>query len=553
MSEHDLHAATCPALNDEQLPALATCGLASEQRYSAGQKLVQAGERSSNFHIIQSGEVDVVDESANWGEPHVITTLRRGEFTGEVASLTGGPSFVSYVARTDVAVLEMTLEHLREVINRFPAIGDLLLQAFIARRHILRESGAFGGLRVVGSRYSKDSWRVRDFLSKNQVPFSWLDIEEDSTVAELLKRLNVQPQDTPVVMWGRKLLLRNPTEEQLADVLGLNAMPSGKSVCDLAIVGAGPAGLAAAVYAASEGLNTLVFDSRAPGGQAGLSMRIENYLGFPTGVTGAELAERAVVQAGKFGARIIVPVSATGLEFNSDKYTTVRLSNGDQVTAKCVLIATGAEYRRLSAKGIDRFEGAGVYYAATRTELSFCAGADVAVVGGGNSAGQGAVFLSAHTQMVYVIVRSSDLRKDMSEYLAWRIEHTPNIKVLLNTEVLELHGDKQLGAATVRKNATDETQQLRIRALFSFIGAMPRTGWLAKEIETDAKGFIRTGPTLAQSPHWTAHRQPFLLETSRPGVFAAGDVRLDSVKRVASAVGEGSMTVKFVSEHLKDL
>jgi thioredoxin reductase (NADPH) len=282
-------------------------------------------------------------------------------------------------------------------------------------------------------------------------------------------------------------------------------------------------------------------------------MCIENYLGFPAGITGAELAERAVLQAGKFGAKIVVPVSVIGLQFK-DKYTTLQLDNGALVTAKCVLIATGAEYRKLSAAGCEQFEGRGVYYAATPTEAPLCAGVDVIVVGGGNSAGQAAVFLSQHSHMVYVLVRSNNLRKDMSEYLAWRLEHTRNIKVLLNTEVQRvIPSDKQgeqMAGVLIRTNG--EMKELPARALFSFIGAVPRTPWLAKEIETDAKGFIRTGASVANSPSWTAKRQPFPLETSRPGVFAAGDVRLDSVKRVASAVGEGAMAVKLVFEHLKD-
>jgi thioredoxin reductase (NADPH) len=524
----------------------------THKRYAAGQKLLEVGDQYAGFFIVLSGEVEVVAETDS-DEAHRVTMLRRGEFTGEAAILTGGPSYVSYIARTDCEVLEMSVQALRQLINQQPAVGDILLQAFIARRHILRESGSFRGLRVIGSRFSRDSWRVRDFLSKNQVPFAWLDVEEDPSVAELLKQSGLSVNDTPVVALGHnKALLRNPSEQQLAELLALNVMPTG-GVCDLAVIGAGPAGLAAAVYAASEGLSVLVFDTRAAGGQAGQSMCIENYLGFPAGITGAELAERAVLQAGKFGAKIVVPVSVIGLQFK-DKYTTLQLDNGALVTAKCVLIATGAEYRKLSAAGCEQFEGRGVYYAATPTEAPLCAGVDVIVVGGGNSAGQAAVFLSQHSHMVYVLVRSNNLRKDMSEYLAWRLEHTRNIKVLLNTEVQRvIPSDKQgeqMAGVLIRTNG--EMKELPARALFSFIGAVPRTPWLAKEIETDAKGFIRTGASVANSPSWTAKRQPFPLETSRPGVFAAGDVRLDSVKRVASAVGEGAMAVKLVFEHLKD-
>jgi thioredoxin reductase (NADPH) len=551
-SETDLHAATCPQLSEEQLRLLDSYGLGTHKRYAARQKLIEVGDHHAGFFIVLSGQVEVVAETDS-NELRRVTMLRRGEFTGEAANITCGPSFVSYIARTDCEVLEMSVEALRQLINQQPSVGDILLQAFIARRHILRESGSFRGLRVIGSRFSRDSWRVRDFLSKNQVPFAWLDVEEDPSVAELLKQSGLSVNDTPVVALGHnKALLRNPSEQQLADLLALNAMPTG-GVCDLAVIGAGPAGLAAAVYAASEGLSVLVFDSRAPGGQAGQSMCIENYLGFPAGITGAELVERAVLQVGKFGAKIVVPVSVTGVQFK-DKYTTLQLDNGALVTAKCVLIATGAEYRKLSAAGCEQFEGRGVYYAATPTEAPMCAGADVVVVGGGNSAGQAAVFLSQHSHTVYMLVRGNNLRKDMSEYLAWRLEHTLNIKVLLNTEVQRVipseRNGEQMAAVLIRTNG--EMKELPVRALFSFIGAVPRTSWLAKEIETDAKGFIRTGPSIANSPSWTAKRQPFPLETSRPGVFAAGDVRLDSVKRVASAVGEGAMAVKLLFEHLKD-
>jgi thioredoxin reductase (NADPH) len=549
MAGHDLHTSAFPKLNDAQMAALGRCANAMLNWYGKGQKLIEAGDRDFKFFVVNTGEIEVVDESGETAK--TIAILRRGEFTGDVAHLTGGPSLVSVVARTDSESYEVSAEGVREIINRFPDLGDVILQAFIARRQLLREPGNFTGLRVIGSRYSRDTLRIRDFLSKNRVPFTWLDLEADPDVDQVLKQFGVTETETPVIAWGRKLLLRNPSNRELAEALGIRR-PLEKAVYDLIVVGAGPAGLAAAVYAASEGLDTLVLERMGPGGQAGRSMRIENYLGFPTGVSGSELAERAVVQAGKFGARLPVPTPVINLGFDS-AYPVLRLDDGETVTAKCLLIATGADYRRLVAEGCEQFEGSGVYYAATSTEAPVCRGANVLVVGGGNSAGQAAVFLAGIARKVYILIRGDDLYKDMSSYLARRIEQTPNIDVLLNTTVRRMSGDNHLREVEIINNKTGEVRTLKTVALFSFIGAVPRTDWLPTEIERDDKSFIRTGATVAESPHWTARRQPFLLETSRPGVFAAGDVRSGSVKRVASAVGEGAMAIMFVHEYLKGL
>jgi thioredoxin reductase (NADPH) len=324
------------------------------------------------------------------------------------------------------------------------------------------------------------------------------------------------------------------------------------TVYDLAIVGSGPAGLAAAVYGASEGLSTIVLESTAPGGQAGSSMRIENYLGFPTGITGGELTDRAVLQAEKFGARISIPTPISKLSFDK-AYSVLELDGGESVTAKCLLIATGAEYRRLNVEHCSRFEGAGVYYAATANEVEMCRGTDVVLVGGGNSAGQAAVYLSQNARKVFLLIRGDDLCKSMSSYLAHRIMNTPNIEILRCTEVAAMSGDDHLSSIEILDKVAGKKRTIETVAVFSFIGATPRTDWLPAEIERDDKSFVRTGITLADSPHWKLKRQPFLLETSRPGVFAAGDVRSGSVKRVASAVGEGSMSVQFVHEYLKTM
>jgi len=549
MAEHDLQSVAFPKLNKAQMAALDRCLLTRRQRYRDGETLFKVGDRDFKFFVVKSGKVEIVDESGE--TPRTIAVQGPGEFTGDVAQLTGGPAIVNAIARGDCEVYEVLPDALRKLINDHPELGDVILQAFIARRQLLSESGEFVGLRVIGSRYSRDTFRVREFLAKNRVPFTWFDLEADPQVKELLKRFGVSENDTPVVAWGNKLILRNPANLELAEALGIRR-PLEQTTYDLAVVGAGPAGLAAAVYGASEGLNTVVLERTGPGGQAGRSMRIENYLGFPTGITGSELADRAAIQASKFGAQISVPTPVTALTFDQ-AYSVLQLEGKETIVAKCVLIATGADYRRLTVEGSERFEGCGVYYAATPIEAQLCRGSEAVVVGGGNSAGQAAVFLAGQVRKVYLVIRGDDLYKNMSSYLACRIEDTPNIEVLRNTEVRRLVGDGYLTSVELIDNKTGETRTIRAPALFSFIGAIPRCDWIPPEIERDDKGFVRTGPAVAQSPHWTAKRQPFLLETSRPGVFAAGDVRAGSIKRVASAVGEGAMTVQFVHEYLKEM
>jgi thioredoxin reductase (NADPH) len=549
MNEHNLLSVAFPTLDETQIGLLARCTHAGLKRFRDGETLFAVGDRNMSFFIVKSGEVEIVDYSGD--APKTVTIHRPGEFTGDISHLTGLPAVVSAVARGECEAYEITGDALRPALNQCPAISDIILQAFIARRQLLRESPNFTGLRVIGSRYSPDTFRVRDFLAKNRILFTWVDIETDPNVDRLLKQFGVTESDTPVVACGRMLLLRNPSNRQLADAIGIR-QPLEELVYDLVVVGAGPAGLAAAVYGASEGLATAVLETTAPGGQAGSSMRIENYLGFPTGLTGSELAGRAILQANKFGAHLSVPTPVNRLSFEN-AYTVVHLDGGETVTAKCLLIATGADYRRLNVEGSERFEGTGVYYAATVAEAELCQGAQIIVVGGGNSAGQAAVFLSGHARRVLLLIRGDDLYKSMSSYLAQRIWQTGNIELVCNTTIRRMNGETHLSSVDIVDSKTAEERTVETQAVFSFIGADPRTGWLPTEIERDAKGFIRTGADLSRSPYWTSGRHPFLLETSRPGVFAAGDVRSGSVKRVASAVGEGAMAVQFVHERLKHM
>jgi thioredoxin reductase (NADPH) len=507
------------------------------------------GDRIFKFFIVKSGEIEILDYSGD--APKTIAIHHKGEFTGDISHLTGTPAIFTAIARSNCEVFEISGEALRHVLNQCPGLSDIILQAFIARRQLLRESPNFIGLRVIGSRYSPDTFRVRDFLSRNRVLFTWTDLETEPQVDLLLKSFGVTQADTPVVACAHMLLLRNPSNKKLADEVGIHRQLD-QTVFDLLVVGAGPAGLAAAVYGASEGLRTAVLDATAPGGQAGSSMRIENYLGFPTGLTGAELTDRATLQANKFGAHLSIPTAASRLSFENG-YATLDAGGGEPIVAKCLLIATGAQYRKLDVPGVERFEGTGLYYAATPAEALLCRGFPVIVAGGGNSAGQAAVFLAGHASRVLLLIRGNDLNKNMSSYLVNRIEQTPNIELHCNTTIRRMAGNSHLKEVEIANSASAHPQTIETPAVFSFIGATPRTDWLPIDVERDAKGFVRTGAALAESPHWAAARAPFLLETSRRGVFAAGDVRAGSVKRVASAVGEGAMAVQFVHEYLKEM
>jgi thioredoxin reductase (NADPH) len=537
-----------PRLSEAQIETLARHG--EQQRVEPGEVLFREGDKGYDFFVVLDGKVMVV--SGYGGEERMIAAHGPRRFLGELSLLTGQAAFFTAVVREPGEVLVVPVERLRALVTQDTVLGDIVLRAYLLRREMLIGLGA--GFQMVGSRYSPHSRRLREFAARNRLPYRWIDLEEDEAAEALLNELGVAPEETPVVIWRGNQVLRNPSNEVLAQLIGLRAQSVAEDVCDLLVVGAGPAGLAAAVYGASEGLGTVALDAVATGGQAGTSPRIENYLGFPSGISGAELADRAEIQAEKFGARISVPAEATALD-ERDGYYIVRFNDGSEATARTVLITTGARYRRLDVPRLEELEGTCVYYAATMMEAHLCRGDPVAVVGGGNSAGQATLFLAQHTPKVTLLIRHEDLGRDMSRYLADRIERSPKVEVLRTTEVRELVGDRALEALVVENNQTGARRRIEARELFVFIGAKPHTGWLGDKLALDDRGFVLTGRAArpeGKGEGQDAGHEPYLLETSLPGVFAAGDVRNGSIKRVASAVGEGAMTIRLVHARLQD-
>jgi thioredoxin reductase (NADPH) len=538
-----------PRLSADQLDRLATYG--AVRRFAAGDVLIEAGVPIEHFYAVTEGAVDVV-RPVGGGEEYIVSH-GPGEFIGDVHTLSGRRSVVRARARTAGAALEVSRDHLLTVIQVDAELSAILMRAFILRRAALMASGR-GDVVIVGSTHSTGTLRLKEFLARNGYPYSYLDLDRDPEAQHVVDRFRVTPDSIPIVMCPGNAILLNPSNAALAECLGLNQAVDDVKVRDVIIVGAGPAGLAAAVYAASEGLDALVIETTAPGGQAGSSSKIENYLGFPTGVSGNELAARAYTQAEKFGAEILIAKTAVSLSCAVRPYA-VELDGGLRLHTRAVIIATGAQYRRLPLPNLDRFEGAGVYYGATYIESQLCANEDVIVVGGGNSAGQAAVFLS-QTSHVHVMVRREGLAETMSRYLIRRIEESPRITLHPYTELVDLEGGEHLERVSWRNTQTGEIDTRDIRHLFLMTGAVPNTAWLQGCLVTDPQGFIKAGSDLTHDDlmhaAWPLSRHPFLLETSLPGVFAVGDVRFGNVKRVASAVGEGSVSVSLVHRFLAE-
>jgi thioredoxin reductase (NADPH) len=529
-----------PRLNDAQLLELTALGTRRPTR--AGEVLYRAGETSDEFIVILDGHATVVQDLGP--EQRVIAVHGPHRFLGEIGLLTGQPFFLNNVAREPGEVLSVPVDDLRGLVTSDPRLADLILRAFLIRRSLHLSLGA--GFAIIGSRYSADTRRLREFAARNRLPHQWIDLESDTDADRLLRELGIDRDQTPVVIWHGEVL-RNPDNGVLAAAFGLRHTPPSQSVFDLIVVGAGPAGLAAAVYGASEGLSTVVLEAVAAGGQAGTSSKIENYLGFPAGISGGELAERAVIQARRFGAELTVPATAVALEAE-DGHHVVRLESGEHVGGHAVVIASGVRYRKLGLPREDEFEPTSIYYAATEMEANLCRGDPVVVVGGGNSAGQATVFLAQHAGQINFIVQSNDLERDMSRYLADRIRQTPGVQVWLGSEVRELHGDKALTEVVIENLKTGERRAVPAKAMFVFIGNSPHVQWLRDCVALDEHGFVLTGSQLEATHPSDAGRK--LLETSRPGVFAAGDIRSGSVKRVAAAVGDGALAVRLVHEHL---
>ena len=532
-------AQTFPRLSAEMAGRLARYG--KEERLTQGAVVFERGERSVDFFFVLDGAIEIYDMDRD-GKPRVFTTHATRQFTGEMDLFNDRQILVSGRAGTDSQVVRVKRADFRRLVTAEPDIGEIIMRAFILRRVGLIRHGQ-GGVVLIGPGHGGDTLRLQRFLTRNGYPHRLLDTEADPDAGGFLACFELSPDQLPVVISSDERVLRNPSNSALADDLGLTEQFDPAKVYDVAVVGAGPAGLAAAVYAASEGLGTIVVEGMAPGGQAGTSSKIENYLGFPTGISGQALAGRAQAQAQKFGARLAISRSVTGVDCAERPYR-LSLEDGHAVRACAVIIATGARYRKLNVANYEKYEGQGIHYAATAMEEKLCANEEVVVVGGGNSAGQAAVFLSRGAAHVHVLVRADGLAASMSDYLVQRIDQSPKITLHTGVEITKLEGDDRLRQVTWANRKTGENQTHDIRNVFVMIGAEPNTEWLDGCLELDGKGFVQTG----KDADGQALRSPYA--TTRPGVFAVGDVRSGSVKRVASGVGEGSVVVQAVHQFL---
>jgi thioredoxin reductase (NADPH) len=539
-----------PTLSCAQVARIASHGVI--RPITRGEVLIEGGQTDVPFFVVKAGEVEVIRPS-DLGDL-LIAIVRAAQFTGDISMILGRPALMRLRVSESGEVVQLTRDQMHALIQADAEMSEVLMTALIYRRVELVAQG-IGDALLIGSAHSAATLRMKAFLTRNGHPFRYLDVDRDADVRDLLDRFRVDFGDLPVLICRGEAVLKNPANQEIADSLGFNARIDHAHQRDVVIVGAGPAGLAAAVYAASEGLDALVLETSSPGGQAGSSSRIENYLGFPTGISGQDLAERAYAQAQKFGADIMIAKSAAELTCQRGAYG-VRLEDGATISARTVIIATGARYRKPPLANLGRFEGVGVYYNATfMEEAQLSDGDEVIVVGGANSAGQAAVFLARTGRRVHVLVRSNSLSETMSRYLLRRIEESPTIQIRTRTEIVALEGDGHLERVQWRDGAGAVTSH-DIKHVFLMTGAEANTGWLNGEVTLDAKRFIKTGPDLTSedlaAAQWPLERSPYLLETSRPGVFAVGDVRCGNIKRVASAVGEGSIAISFVHRVLAE-
>jgi thioredoxin reductase (NADPH) len=542
---------TFPTLTEAQINRLLPYG--KVRKVKIGETLFAPGDTGVPFFVILSGSLEIVQPDLK-GERLIVTHDSHGNFTGELTMISGRRTLVRGRVSVPGEFLEISPEELRSVIAKDAELSEILMRAFILRRLALIRAG-YGNLILMGSRHSAQTLRLREFLTRNGQPHTYIDLDTDQDAQELLDRFHVTVDEIPVIICNSQSVLRNPSVQKLADCLGFNETVNESQLHDVIVVGAGPSGLAAAVYAASEGLDVMVIETAAPGGQAGSSSKIENYLGFPTGVSGQELANRATTQALKFGAKMMIAHSVARLNCDTRPYKVV-LEDGVALATRSIVISSGAQYNKPQIANLAKFEGQGVYYGATYIESQLCDGEDVIVVGGGNSAGQAAVYLSQTARKVYMLVRAAELSSTMSRYLIQRIEQNPAIELHYRTEIVALDGDTGLENVTWSDNATGKISTHAIRHVFVMTGASPRTEWLQGCLALDGKGFILTGRDFADgvspNPAWPMARPPFMLETSLPGVFAVGDVRAGNVKRVASAVGEGAISIHMVHQVLAE-
>jgi thioredoxin reductase (NADPH) len=533
-----------PNFTPAQIARLAAHG--QRRAIQRGEVLFEAGQLNTPFFVVVSGQIEIVRSSANGGER--VAAHGPGQFTGEVNILAGRRSLVRAVVSEPGEVIEITRERVLTLVQTDADISEMLMRAFILRRAELITKG-LGDAIVIGSSHCAGTLRVKEFLSRNIHPYTYIDLDHETDVQTLLDRFKIQPADIPVLVCRGEIVLRSPSNRAIAECLGFNEALDDSTLHDLIVVGAGPAGLAAAVYAASEGLDVVVLETSAPGGQAGSSSKIENYLGFPTGISGQALAARAFAQAQKFGAHVLIAEGAARLDCRTRPYG-IEIGGRTPVRARAIVIATGAEYRKPPLENLRGFEGVGVYYGATFMEAQLCIDEEVIVIGGGNSAGQAAVYLAQMAKRVNLLVRASGLADTMSRYLIRRIEDHPGIELRPYTELIGLEGESHLEGVRWRNNRSGEVESHKIRHVFIMAGAIPATAWLDGCVTLDPKQFIKTGADLSHddlaAALWPLARAPYLLETSMPGVLAVGDVRSGNIKRVASAVGEGSIAVSFV-------